>query len=78
MEIGQSIGRIDWQERGGHMKRADQYEEPMVMELENAIVRVYRPILTDDEQARRMKRIEQAAMALLRETIETKRGGDCR
>lgn len=54
------------------MKRADQYEEPMVMEFENAIVRVYRPILTDDEQARRMKRIEQAAMALLRETMETK------
>lgn len=56
------------------MKQADQYEEPIVMEFENAIVRVYRPILTEEEQARRMRRIEQAAKALLRETMQKEKG----
>lgn len=36
-----------------------------VMEFPNATVRVYRPILTEDEKARRMKLIENAAIDLL-------------
>ena len=49
------------------MKKAqDEYMEPMVYEYPNAIIRVYRPILTDDERARRMKEIQKAAEALLK------------
>ncbi len=49
------------------MKKAqDEYMEPKVYEYPNAIVRVYRPILTDDERARRMKAIRNAAEALLK------------
>lgn len=36
-----------------------------VYEYPNATVRVYRPILTEEERARRMKLIENAAVDLL-------------
>ena len=49
------------------MKCKDQYEEPVVFQFDNAIVRVYRPILTDEERARRMKAIEKSAIALLKD-----------
>ena len=49
------------------MKKAqDEYMEPTVYEYPNAIVRVYRPILTEAERARRMKEIRKAAEALLK------------
>ena len=47
-------------------KTQDEYMEPKVYEFPNAIVRVYRPILTDEERARRMKEIRKAAEALLK------------
>ncbi len=37
----------------------DVYMEPEVFYYDNAIVRVYHPILTEEERARRMKRIEE-------------------
>lgn len=47
------------------MKRQDTYAEPSVSQSEGWRVRVYRPILTDDERARRMKRIAAAASDVL-------------
>lgn len=48
------------------MKRQDTYMEPVTYETPTAIVRVYRPILTDEERARRMKQVHDAAAALLK------------
>jgi hypothetical protein len=43
----------------------DVYGEPIIIDYPNSIIRVYRPILTDEEHARRMKTIEKATIALL-------------
>ena len=48
------------------MKVQDTYGEPTILSLPNAVVRVYRPILTPEEQARRMKIIHDAAADLLK------------
>ena len=48
------------------MKTQDTYQEPIVIKSETAIVRVYRPILTEEERARRMKQVHDAAAALLK------------
>lgn len=55
------------------MKSQDVYGEPIIFQRSNGIDRVYRPILTDEERARRMKRIEQAAAALILAAEEAKR-----
>lgn len=47
------------------MKSQDVYGDPRVFKFPGMTVRVYQPILTDEERARRMKRIEQAAAAVL-------------
>lgn len=46
--------------------------EVQVFEYENMIVRVHRPVLTDEERARRMKSIQRAAEKLLLEVMATK------
>ena len=43
----------------------DIYEEPIIFTYPNATVRVFRPILTEEERTRRMKAIEKAAVALV-------------
>ena len=43
----------------------DTYKEPIVYEYPDAIIKVYRPILTDEEHERRMKKIREAAIKLL-------------
>lgn len=43
----------------------DVYGEPKIFKFPGMTVRVYQPILTDEERAKRMKRIEQAAAELL-------------
>ena len=48
------------------MKTQDTYGEPVVLNYPNAVVRVYYPILTPEEQKRRMKIIHDAAADLLR------------
>lgn len=51
----------------------DVYGEPTILKYPGMTVRVYRPILTDEERARRMKRIEQRAAALLIAKYEAER-----
>lgn len=43
----------------------DTYKEPVTYTYPNAIVRVYSPILTEEERAARMKRVHDAAARLL-------------
>lgn len=43
----------------------DTYKEPVTYTYPNAIVRVYVPILTEEERAARMKRVHDAAARLL-------------
>lgn len=47
----------------------DVYGEPIVFKEPGWTIRVYRPILTDEERARRMKEIEKAAAALYLEGL---------
>lgn len=47
-------------------KSKDEYMEPIVYRDAGAIIRVYRPILTEEERERRMKRLHDAAAALLK------------
>lgn len=54
-------------------KSTDVYMEPVIIERPNCIIRVYRPILTDEERERRMKQIHDAAAALLMSVIENER-----
>ena len=58
---------ISWQKGVVRMKKQDTYGEPTVFEYPNAIVRVCRPILSDEEQARRMKHVYKAAEELLKD-----------
>jgi hypothetical protein len=48
------------------MKQKDIYEEPITYIYPNAVVRVYRPILTPEERERRMKAIAKSAAELLK------------
>jgi hypothetical protein len=50
------------------------YDEPQIFEFPNMTVRVYRPILTDEERERRMKRIRKAAVDLVL-SLEREKGG---
>ena len=50
----------------------DVYQEPIVLDIPGAIVRVYRPVLDDEERARRMKRIHDSAARLLLEADKCK------
>ena len=43
----------------------DTYGEPVIIEENNIIVRVYSPILTEEEYNRRMEQIKKAAVRLL-------------
>ena len=53
-------------------KCQDVYMEPEVCHHNNCTVRVYRPILTEEERARRMEEIKKAAIALLIESEKSK------
>lgn len=46
--------------------------EVQVFEYENMVVRVHRPVLTEDERKRRMKSIQRAAEKLLLDAIKQK------
>lgn len=43
----------------------DTYGEPEIINYKNIVAKVYSPILTDEERARRMERIKQAAVRLV-------------
>ena len=43
----------------------DTYGEPVIFKKGEITVRVYAPIISDDEQKRRMEQVKQAAARLL-------------
>lgn len=47
------------------MAKNDIYNEPQIVKFPNMTVRVFRPILTEEERTKRMKRIHDAAARLL-------------
>lgn len=53
-------------------KAEDEYYLAKTIESHNAVVRVYSPILTDEENDRRMKKIHDSAAELLKEQIRNK------
>ena len=48
------------------MKQKDTYQEPKTIELPGAVVKVYSPILTEEERRRRMEAIAKSAERLLK------------
>jgi hypothetical protein len=48
------------------MKEKDKYKEPKTFELPGAVVKVYSPVLTEEERKRRMAQIAKSAAALLK------------
>jgi hypothetical protein len=46
-----------------------EYIHTKTIKSNSATIRVFSPVLTDDERAKRMKAIHNAAAALLKETI---------
>lgn len=46
-------------------KQKDTYSEPKTFELPGAVVKVYSPILTEEERKRRMAQIAKSAERLL-------------
>ena len=57
------------------MKNTDTYKEVRTFVYPNAIVRVHIPDLTEEERAKRMKMVHDAAAALLKDN--TKGGRRC-
>lgn len=57
------------------MRSQDVYSEPKIFNFPGMTARVYSPILTDEERAKRMKIIEAAAAAVLIEQEKLKRKG---
>ena len=53
-------------------KNKDIYMEPEVYQHNNCIVKVYRPILTEEERARRMEAIKKATVDLVIATERAK------
>ena len=45
----------------------DTYNEPKTFELPGAVVKVYSPVLTEEERKRRMAQIAKSAAALLKQ-----------
>ena len=55
------------------MKSQDVYMEPEIYHYNNCTVRVFRPILTDEERERRMEKIKKAAAEFIIATERAKR-----
>ena len=47
------------------MKVNDTYKEPKTIEYPNAVVKVFSPVLTEEERKRRMEMIAKSAERLL-------------
>ena len=54
-------------------KCQDVYMDPEILHLDNCTVRVFRPILTEEERERRMERIKKAAADLIMSAEKSKR-----
>lgn len=48
------------------MKQKDTYSEPKTFNYPNAVVKVYSPVLTEEERKRRMAQIAKSAASLLK------------
>ena len=59
-------------------KCQDVYQEPYIMEMPGCIARIYRPILTPEERAKRMQAIHDAAEKVLKAAMEAERRKDGR
>lgn len=46
-------------------KSQDVYMDPEIFHLDNCTIRVFRPILTEEERECRMERIKEAAVRLV-------------
>lgn len=57
-------------------RTADTYAETREFMYDNMIVRVHFPDITDDERARRMKKIHDSAARLLKSEIERKKNNE--
>lgn len=55
-------------------KRQDEYILEREIIDEKFHVRIFRPVLTEEERARRMKRLHKAAEELLKDAMRTKKG----
>jgi hypothetical protein len=54
--------------RKAMLGQEDKYYDPIIITFPNMVARVYRPILTEEERARRLKAIHnQAANLLMKE-----------
>ena len=58
------------------MRKEDEYYDPVVYKYDNATVKVYRPILTEEERERRMERIKAAAVRLVMSVESRKNHSD--
>ena len=47
------------------MAKNDTYKEPIIIETENMVARVYIPVLTEEERKRRLEAIAKSAARLL-------------
>ena len=50
-----------------------EYIHAKTIEKGNAVIRVFSPVLTDEERSRRMKAIHDAAAAVIKAQIEANR-----
>lgn len=56
-------------------KSQDNYYLDRTIEFPNATFKIYRPVLTEDERNKRMKRIHDAAASLLKDMYFRKEEG---
>ena len=54
-------------------KCQDVYQEPIIMNMQGCVARIYRPILTPEERAKRMKAIHDAAEKVLKAAMKAER-----
>ncbi|MDE6567272.1 MAG: hypothetical protein K2K70_06035 [Lachnospiraceae bacterium] len=48
----------------------DQYFDPVTYQIDNFMVKVYHPILTDEERARRQQSLERAMARFMRDALD--------
>ncbi|MDE6853267.1 MAG: hypothetical protein K2J67_12440 [Lachnospiraceae bacterium] len=48
----------------------DQYFDPVTYQTDNYMVKVYHPILTDEERSRRQRSLERATARFMKEAME--------
>ena len=56
-------------------KCQDTYSEPIIMKMAGCTARIYHPVLTEEERAKRMKNIHKAAERVLIEVMKLEQKG---